>query len=342
MSVDFFSEDLLVRYLLGDLTEAEQVEVEERAFQDQHYLRSIEAAESDLIDAYVRGELSERERRQFERRFFASAERRRKVDFARALARVAPEFAALEKEARPAGVAVTATATATAPAAWRDGVRAFLARLNPATKYAMAAAALLVVIGGAWLVAESIRLRGQLAELRAGQQSREREQQALQQQIADEQARREALAAELQRERDERERNQQLAGELQRQLQESTTRPAPPTVVSLVLWPGISRGNGARPKLALPASAQSARLEVGVEPEDLYRSFRAELRTQGGTHIWSHGDLSARRVRAGRAVILNLPARLLKPGSYELLLKGVTAAGGTEDIAYHYFEVIRK
>jgi len=92
MKVDPFSEDSLVRYLLGDLTEEEQVEIEERAFQDQRCRRSIEAAESDLIDAYVRGELSERERRQFEGRFFASAERRRKVEFAKALARVAPEF----------------------------------------------------------------------------------------------------------------------------------------------------------------------------------------------------------------------------------------------------------
>src|SRR5689334_9047885 len=156
MSVDFFSEDLLVRYLLGDLNEEEQVEVEERAFQDQRCLRSIEAAESDLIDAYVRGELSERERRQFERRFFASAERRRKVEFARALARVAPEFAALQNDARPP----VATASATAPATWRDAARAFLARLNPATKYALAAAAVLVMIGGAWLIAESVRLRG--------------------------------------------------------------------------------------------------------------------------------------------------------------------------------------
>lgn len=338
MSVDTFSEDRLVRYLLGDLAEDEQVEIEARAFQDQHCLRSIEAAESDLIDAYVRGELSERERRQFEGRFFASAERRRKVEFARALARVAPEFAASNQAAQTTG----ATVTATSRPAWRDALKAFLAQLNPLTKYGLAAAALLVLLGGAWLVAESVRLRGQLAALRAAEQSREREQQALQQQIADEQARREAMAAELQRERDERERSQQLAGDLQRQVEESTRHPSPPAVAALVLWPGISRSNGARPKLTLAGSAQSARLEVRVEPEDVYRSFRAELRTQAGAQVWSQSGLPLRRVRAGRAVILNLPARLLRAGDYELLLKGVTAEGTTEEIAYHYFEVVRK
>ncbi|MFL6216844.1 MAG: hypothetical protein ACJ74J_23380 [Blastocatellia bacterium] len=334
MRVDSFSEELLVRYLLGDLTEEEQVEVEERAFQDPLCLRSIEAAESDLIDAYVRRELSERERGQFEGRFFASAERRRKVEFARALARVAPEFAVVEKGARQSGVKASIT--------WPGVVRAFLAGLNPVARYALAAAAVLVMIGGAWLITDSVRLRAQLAGLRAEQQARERDEHALQQQVADERARREEMSTELERERDERERSQQVIGELQRQLEESTTRPPPAAIVSLALWPGLSRNDSARPKLILPQSAQRVKVEVGIEPEDEYRSFGAELRAPGGAQVWSQGDLAAHRVRAGRAVILNLPARLLKAGDYELLLKGMTSQGTTEEIAYHYFEVLRK
>lgn len=94
MRDDPSSETLLVRYLLGDLAEEEQVEIEERAFRDQQYLETIQAVESDLIDEYVRGGLSDRERRQFEARFFVSAERRLKVGFAKALAIAAPEFEA--------------------------------------------------------------------------------------------------------------------------------------------------------------------------------------------------------------------------------------------------------
>ena len=95
-----FSEALLVRYLLGDLPEEEQVKIEDRAFQDREYLQDILAVENDLIDEYVRGELSDSERRQFEGRFLASAERRRKVEFARALTALAPGFAVIEKDAR--------------------------------------------------------------------------------------------------------------------------------------------------------------------------------------------------------------------------------------------------
>ena len=77
---------LLNRYLLGDLIEEQQVEIEERAFRDPGYMKLIEEVEVDLIDEYVRGGLTNRERRQFEARFFESAERRRKVEFAKSLA----------------------------------------------------------------------------------------------------------------------------------------------------------------------------------------------------------------------------------------------------------------
>ena len=334
MKRDSINDELIVGYLLGDLPEEKQSEVEDRAFQDKQYLQEILAAESDLIDEYVRGELSDSARQQFESRFLASAERRRKLEFARALANVAPEFAATEKSIRPAGDP--------APAGWPITLAAFLRGLNPAARFSLAAAALIIVIGGSWLAAESLRLRAELSELRAEQQSREREQQALQQQIADEQARREDLSARLQSEREQRERSQQLIAELQRELEESATRPSQPAVVSLSLWPGITRSGGARPKLTLPQAAQRVRIQIGVEPEDEYQSFRAEVRAPGGQPIWAEDNLSARRVRAGRAVILNLPASVLKAGDYELVLKGVTDKGITEDIAYHYFIVLKK
>src|SRR5215475_14735771 len=89
---------LLNRYLLGDLIEEQQVEIEERAFRDPGYMRLIEEVEVDLIDEYVRGGLTDRERRQFEARFFESAERRRKVEFAKSLAAVRPEFEEEEEQ----------------------------------------------------------------------------------------------------------------------------------------------------------------------------------------------------------------------------------------------------
>jgi anti-sigma factor RsiW len=85
------NEELIVRYLLGELPEAQQIEIEDSAFQNQQHLQDILAVESDLIDEYVRGEIPLRDREQFERHFLLSPESRRKVDFARALATVISE-----------------------------------------------------------------------------------------------------------------------------------------------------------------------------------------------------------------------------------------------------------
>src|SRR5262245_35379629 len=81
-------ETSLVKYLLGDLSEADQVRIEDRALADADYRSVLEAVEADLIDAYVRGELSTAERRAFKERFLVSPQRRKKVSFARGLARV--------------------------------------------------------------------------------------------------------------------------------------------------------------------------------------------------------------------------------------------------------------
>src|SRR5882724_5404200 len=103
MRTERVDEGLLQRYLLGNLSEEEQVQVEDRAFADALYLGALEAAEADLIDSYVRGGLSQPDRRQFERRFLTSPQRRSKVDFARALARVAAETSHPLVPAHPSG-----------------------------------------------------------------------------------------------------------------------------------------------------------------------------------------------------------------------------------------------
>ena len=333
MGDDLSSESLLVRYLLGDLPESKQIEIEDRAFEDHHYLHNLQAIESDLIDDYVRGGLSRNERRQFEGRFLSSAERRRKVEFARALASVTPEFAVVEREPRPA--------IATPHVTWRRVLAAFVGGLSPAGRYALAAAALLIVLAGSWLITESFRLRGQIAELRAEQLARERRQQVLEQQIADEQARSADASAQLERERQQRERDEQLVGTLQSELQ-SATQSLPSAAVSLILSPGLSRGGGARPKLALDRSSRLVRVQVGIEPGDEYQGFRVELRGPDGRLAWSQEGLHARPARAGRGLTLTLPAKLLTAGQYELALKGAAAGGKIDDIGYYYFDVLKK
>ncbi|MGH9841828.1 MAG: hypothetical protein ACREEM_23990 [Blastocatellia bacterium] len=325
METQSLNGELIIRYLLGDLPEEEQARLEDQAFSDRELVQTIRAVESDLIDEYVRGDLSDAKRRQFERRFLASSERQQKVEFARALATVIPE-------------ATTKAPAVHAPISWWDSFVAFLRGLNPALQFSMAAAALMLALGVPWLIAQTIRLRAQVAQLQAERQTQRRQEEILQQQAAKARARGDDLVAQLEREREQRRE------ELARQIERDRSRERPAgwlSIASAFLPPGIPRGDAVRPKLPLPRTARLARLQIGLERGDDYNRFRAELRTLGGQEVWSRDNLRAREMRAGRAVVLTLPASVLDAGEYELALKGVTDTE-VKDLGYYYFDVLKK
>jgi hypothetical protein len=220
---------------------------------------------------------------------------------------------------------------------WRAAFAAFVRSLGPVGSFAAATAVLVALIGGSWLVVETLKLRGQL---RAAQQARLDHEQDLQRQIAQERARGEELASRLQREQQQRERSDLLISELERE--RATAPEAQPAIVSLSLFAGIPRSGGAKPRLALPRAARLVRLRIEIEPADDYGSFAVELRNQAGQTVWTRSNLTARNSRRSRAVVMNLPAGILRPEQYELALKGVTLGGTTEEVGFYYFDVAKK
>jgi hypothetical protein len=92
----------------------------------------------------------------------------------------------------------------------------------------------------------------------------------------------------------------------------------------------------------LPPSASVARLQIGIEPEEDYKSFGVELRTISGRPVWMRDSLTARSSRGGRSIRLTLPASALLPGAYELRLKGVPETGPPEDVGFYYFQVMKR
>ena len=325
MSVN--NEKLISQYLLGELPEEQQVEIEDRAFSDTEYLASITAVENDLIDEYVRGELSGAERQRFETRFLASAERRKRVEFAKALRTIVSESAVPEKKL------VQEPRTWS----WRESLYAFLGGLNPAARLALVAAAILFIAVAAWLFVETQRLRRQVNQLQAENQSGQNLQQALEA----ERKHNAELNARLDQEKQQREQ----IDESLRQLTETTeaTNPAPPPVIaSLTLLPGLSRGGDQKPSLDLSNDARLVRLQIGIDPEEQYKTFAVELRTLAGRQVWNRENLAARTRRGTRAVGLTLPATVLKPGEYELRLRGITESGAAEDVGFYYFNVTKK
>ena len=75
------------RYLLNQLTDDAQQQIEQRLLTDDELLDQIQATEDELIDEYLTGALSKDEAEMFEKHFLATAERQQKLRFAKVFRR---------------------------------------------------------------------------------------------------------------------------------------------------------------------------------------------------------------------------------------------------------------
>src|SRR5215210_7405615 len=86
-------DDLLRRYLLGELSEEEANRLEARLIQDGELFESVEALEADLLDEAAHGRLSPEERQRIVRRLASTPQGRLRLSVVRDLGRIAGKIA---------------------------------------------------------------------------------------------------------------------------------------------------------------------------------------------------------------------------------------------------------
>src|SRR5215467_15912543 len=87
MSKNTRENDIMARYLLGQLPEAEQEAFEERLFSDEDCVDQLSVVEMELIDDYLQGRMSATRRKEFENGFLTTPDRIKKLANAKALMR---------------------------------------------------------------------------------------------------------------------------------------------------------------------------------------------------------------------------------------------------------------
>jgi hypothetical protein len=126
--------------------------------------------------------------------------------------------------------------------------------------------------------------------------------------------------------------------EAQKQPPPSPVREAP--LVTLLLTPGSTRDSDVAPPLELRAAPQFVRLELLLE-ENRYDSYRAELQDVEGRRLWQEASLQPEAARTGRMIVMRVPARLLPPGDYIVLLHGIRK-GTAQEISNYTFTVVAR
>lgn len=130
-------DEMMIRYLLGELAEGERVELEDRFFGDDELYERLTAVEGDLLDDYARGRLPTARRAALEATLLATPGGRARLAFARALVERTP-VAPADAPARSVWSAL---------ASWFGGHRSIAVA-------GLAAAALAVVAGVSWLAVQ--------------------------------------------------------------------------------------------------------------------------------------------------------------------------------------------
>ena len=290
-----YDDRLLTRYLLGALGDDETERLDELSIADDEFATRLKTVENDLVDAYAKGELSGETLERFGSFYLASENRRERVRFAET-------FQVLIDRA---GLA----SPRTVPAARRPGF---------ALGWGFAAAACLLLLTGAYLLNDNLRLRNQVMRAEATRVALQQREEALSRQL-EEKLR--ATATNLRADRE--------AGQSE-----------PPRTFALVLLPQ-TRGSGPLPVIAILPGVDRVDFQLQLESDD-FPVYQVALKNPATTRIiWRSGRLRAASRGATKIVSVSLPARLLKAQNYDIELTGIPAGGFPQFMGSYAFASTR-
>jgi len=324
-------DELIKRYLLGELSAAERNALEDEYFGDKSKYDRLRKVEDELLDRYARGALSEADHERFERSYLTNPRRRRHAMFAKALARIVDE----EMAARS-----TAPQTAGRERIERAGAGisqpSQFARLYRGPRFtlglALAIASLLFCLGGAWFLIETSRLRAQLTEAQREGEAQRLAAQTQARQIAD-------LEAQYKRLAEERER---LQSELQAAKENASPAPHAGTVIFALSIRAFRDSGGQEPRpMVIPGGAEEARLRINLAEHE-FPSYQVMLLTTDGRVVFARKGLRPQATRDGNVLIVSVPARKFASGDNVLSLSGVSGANQVETLGKAIVKVKRQ
>jgi hypothetical protein len=332
-----------IRYLFGELDDAERDAIEDRLFDDDEFGLFLSAVEKDLVDDYVRDEMDAGLRQRFERRYLVSESRREKVR----LAKVLQTEVFNEKTSAPE---IAAPLAAEKPSFWAT-LADFFRVPNLALAGGLAVILLFLLIGG-WILFR----RAPNAPDIVRDDYAIRETPLPTPQISPENS----PVNENSGTKDPNTENSNAAPTNddrppanENKAPEKRPTPAPrPTErreetppqqnrsVFATLFPPLRSGDE-NPVLSLPKNAESVRLRVVHDNLKPFERYRVEIRNRKGEVIFTR-ETKVNAKNPARPIDVTIKAATLGAGTYELRLSGIGADSSSSDIKFYNFSVTKK
>jgi hypothetical protein len=306
-------EELIRKFLLGDLSQEKQEQLEEQLMTDNELYEHLLLLEDELVEQYLDGELTPEEAGQFDSHFLCTHGRQHKLRFARALrdyVRDAPPEPA--KDPEPVS-------------RWQ----AFLTAIQiqrPAWGYALAALLVLNVSGGFWGLMRYSMLKAEYGGVQAEQQAALEQSRALQ-------TRTDELTHDLNRAEAARQDLQQEIADLR------AGSASAPNLVTSILTPGFTRSEGSMERIRIPSSETGlVRLVLDMATNE-YESYEVRISLEG-TEVMRLGGLRAVEDPEKIRLSFLIPGASLERADYEVQLFGTPPRGDDAIVDTYYFRAI--
>src|SRR5262245_12773969 len=291
------SENLIRRYLLGELAEADQAALEQELLIDRGKFEQVRTVENELVDSYVHGEMSRADRERFEGHYLASPLHRERVAIAESFLTDIDQAAEEKVEIREKEPLVPRR-------------RGFPLR-SPLRVFGVALVlVLLLTFSLVRSYIEKIRLTRQIADV---QKEAQAERAFLKQREGELAARNQEFEKEI---ADVGRRNEQLKAEFE---QLSRRKAAAPTVLSFLLTPASVRGENAPPQPTILLLNEKAQLLMELGDND-YANYQVILQTVDGREILRRRTGKVGRGKDRAFATLPVKAGELTKGDYILIL----------------------
>lgn len=315
-------EQQMVQYLLGELSIQDRYELETEYFTDPEIFDLLQAVELDLVEGYVNGKLSGTGRLRFEQHYMTTQGRREQVQFFKTLSVNLPlELKQPVKEPLPSVgfEAIKPPAPAGVKPSFWELLMAPFRGPRLALGVSLAIAILLITLVGTLRFIEN------------------RNPQTVAQNTPQQQKAEEKVAQE------------QPAPPTNPSVTPSPktapfVTPKAPAVISMTWTITGLRVLGANTPRLIHLTPGHETVQITLNFLDLahdrYSRFSAVVQNSTGKEVWRRSDIKGNRAKAGSAIILNIPAKQLKPGPYSLMLSG-NKRGDWVDIREFYIKVVR-
>ena len=335
-------EETCERYLLGELSEAEQERFEEAYFADDALFEQFQAVKDDLLDAYARDELAEEKRRRFAAHFLASAANRQQLEETQNFIRAVTEVSTKTADS----VKVKPDSNERQKSSLKDLIGFFSPR--PFAWQAAFAALLLLALAGVWLIVRSWRqtpinpeVAGHPTPLPTVAATPNNENQNTA--IANNNTNIPSSSTPVIVNKTPANASQSPANvnatpqATPEKTPVRTPQNLPAQIASVVLMPVATRSISESNTLRLDSSTRTVNLSLVFKGED-YPTYSVTVATVGGAVVLQRKMTGGNK---NKSITLEFAASILRQQDYIVTLKGTTANHQTETIGEYYFHVRR-